>query len=163
MPTQFTQIGQIVGAHGLKGRVKVVPLTDFVERFDTGSRLRLAGNWVEVESVQPQKARLLMKLSGIDDPETAKSHQWEHLEIPVDNSLPPLEDDEYRTIDLIGLTVETEDGETLGEVDNVLEFPAHDVIQVGDIMIPAVKEFVKEVDLDNKKMVVKLIEGMRPE
>jgi len=149
-----------VGAHGLKGEVKVEILTGFVERLDAGRRLRLAGDWVTVEAARLQSGRLILKLSGVGDVDEAKALQWQYLEAPAEER-PDLEEDEYATADLIGLEVVTSDGESIGKIDDVLAMPAHDVLVVGDVMIPAVKQFVKSVDLAGRKITVELIDGMR--
>lgn len=154
------RVGRIVGAHGLKGDVKVELLTDFAERLDVGRRLRLQGDWITVEAARVQGNRLLLHLSGVDDIDQAKALQWEYLEAPEEER-PELEEDEYVTADLIGMEVVTDEGESLGKVNDVLMMPAHDVIVVAGIMIPAVKEFVKDVDVEAKRITVKLIEGMR--
>jgi 16S rRNA processing protein RimM len=155
----FTRVGQIVGAFGLKGLVKVVPLTDFLERFEKGSRLRLKGEWVEIEEFRIHKKRPLLKLSGITTATAAEALQWEYLEIPAAEK-PELEEDEFLSEDLIGLKVVTVEGRELGEVDDVIPMPAHDVIQIGELLIPAVREFVKDIDFDANVMTVKLIPGM---
>jgi 16S rRNA processing protein RimM len=152
-------VGRIVGAFGLKGELKVEPLTDFLERMHKGSRLRLKDEWVTVESFRLHKDRPLLKVSGIDDVTAAQALQWEEL-FSANTERPALEEDEFLTEDLIGLQVVTVEGTELGEVDDVLPLPAHDVLQIGELMIPAVKEFVKDVDLEAGKITVKLIPGM---
>ena len=154
------RVGRIVGTHGLKGELKVQVLTDFIERLEVGRRLRLKGDWVTVEHVREHKGKLLLFLTGIDHINKAEALQWEYLESP-ENERPELDEDEYVTADLVGLDVFTVSGEALGPVKDVLLMPAHDVLLVGEIMIPAVKHFVKEVDLQGKRIVVELIEGMR--
>lgn len=158
---EFVRVGQIVGAFGLKGEVKVEPMTEFEERFQAGSRLRLDGNWVTVESMRVHKGRPMLKLSGVQDATAAEALQWRYLEASAQD-VPELDEDEYLVDDLIGMKVVTVEGEELGEVDEVLPYPAQDVLQVGEIMIPLVKEFVKEVDLDAEVIRVQLIPGMRP-
>jgi len=154
------KIGQIVGAWGIRGQVKVEPLTEFADRFKIGTRLRLGGHWVTVEDFSVHKGRPLLKLSGVDDMNAAEALQWQYLEL---EDAPPveLEEDEYLSEDLIGMQVTTTAGEQLGRVDRVLPYPAHDVLQVGEILIPAVKQFVKKVDLKARRIEVELIEGMR--
>lgn len=154
------RVGRIVGTHGLKGEVKVQILTDFVERLDVGRRLRLRGDWITVTGARVHKERLLLTLEGINNIDDAEELKWEYLEAPSDER-PDLDEDEYVTADLVGLDVVTVEGETLGKVGDVLLMPAHDVLVVGEIMIPAVKQFVKSVDLKDKKITVELIEGMR--
>lgn len=154
------RVGQIVGAFGLKGQVKVDPLTDFVERLEKGHRLFLKDGWVEVEKCAWHKNRPVLKLSGIGNVEAAKALQWEYLEALAER--PPLDEDEFLTEDLIGMKVFDKDGEPLGEVDEVLAYPAHDTLQVGEILIPVVKQFVKRIDLEKGRIDVELIPGMKP-
>lgn len=155
------RIGQIVGAFGLRGELKIEPLTDFWERFQKGARLRLRGDWVTVESYREHKNRPLLKLSGVNDATGAEALQWEYLEAILTDG-PELDEDEYMTDDLIGLRVVSTDGRELGVVDEVLSLPAHDVLQIGEILIPAVKEFVKDIDLDAEVITVQLIPGLLP-
>lgn len=160
MSSQPVRIGQIVGAHGLRGHVKVQPLTDIASRFAVGARLRVRNDWVTVESSVIHKGRPLMKLSGISDVDAAKALQWEYLEaIPEEAEVG---EDEFLVDDLIGCLVVTVDGKELGEVDEVLELPAHDVLQVGEILIPVVREFIVDVDLEEEVITVQLIPGMLP-
>ncbi len=158
----YRRIGQIVGAFGVKGQVKVQPLTDFWERFEKGTSLQLEGEEITVEEVFEHKGRLVLKLSGIDNIETAETFQFKYLS-GSSAFVPTLAKDEYLTADLVGLTVVCSDGKELGVVKDVIASPAHDIIVVGEIMIPAVKQFVKKVDIKHGKMVVELIEGMLPE
>jgi len=158
----YRRIGQIVGAFGVKGQVKVQPLTDFWERFEEGTSLLLEDQEVAVEQAFEHKGRLVLKLSGIDDIETAETFQFKYL-LGSSAFVPNLDKDEYMTADLVGLTVVTSDGMDLGVVKDVIASPAHDIIVVGEVMIPAVKQFVKKVDIKHGKMVVELIEGMLPE
>lgn len=158
----FIKIGQIVGAHGIQGFIKVEPMTDFLSRFDKGSRLRLDGEWVDVVQSSLHKGRPLIRLAHISDRTSAEKLQWKYLEAPEEEA-PRLEEDEYLTDDLLDLEVFTEEGEKLGFVDDVLPMPAQDILVVGEIMIPLVKEFVKLVDLENEKIIVHLIPGMRGE
>lgn len=146
----------------MDGTVKVEPLTDFWERFSTGSRLRLNDTWVEVLASRVHKNRPLIRLSGVDSLTKAQALQWQYLEAPAE-SRPPLEEDEFLTEDLIGMRVITVEGQDLGEVEDVLRMPAHDVIQVGAVLIPAIKEFVKMVDFDTNSITVQLIPGMLEE
>ena len=164
MPRQadaYRKVAQIVGVFGLKGVLKVRPMTDFLERFEPGSSLLLDGREVVIEEVSVQQNKLLVKLEGVDHVDDGRALQFHYLEAPTD-FVPELDEDEYRTVDLVGLHVFTTDEEPLGVVKDIFSTPAHDVIVVGEILIPAIKEFVKEIDIPNGRMVVKLIEGMRP-
>ena len=154
------QVGQIVGAFGIRGQVKVEPLTQFLERLEKGKKLKLGEQWLTVESFSIHKGRPLIKLSGIQTMSQAEQLQWQYLEAPDEK--PTLEEDEFVTEDLIGLSVITVEGEKLGVVEEIFANPAHDVLQAGEILIPVVKEFVKDIDLDAETITVQLIPGMRP-
>jgi 16S rRNA processing protein RimM len=158
---KWGRIGQIVGSFGLKGHVKVTPFTDFTERFDAGTRLRLKDDWITIETVSEHKGHLILKLSGVTNRTAAEALQWNFLEGDI-TERPELEKDEYFTSDLIGLIAETTDGEILGPVGSILPSPAHDTLVIGEIMVPAVKQFVKLVDVKAKRIVLQLIPGMRP-
>jgi 16S rRNA processing protein RimM len=157
--TEPYPVGRIVGAFGLRGEVKVEPLTDFIERLHKGARLRLKGEWVTVESFRLHKNRPLLRLTGVEDATAAEALQWQLLE-SVSTDRPELEEDEFMTSDLIGCQVVTSDGRQLGPITDVLVMPAHDVLQVGSLLIPAVKEFVKQIDLEAELITVELIPGM---
>ncbi len=139
--------------------MKVEVLTDFIERMDVGRRLRLDNQWVTVEGARMHKNRLLLCLSGVDSIEDAQALYQHYLESPTDER-PELDEDEFVTEDLIGLAVKTASGEDLGKVDDVLLLPAHDVLQVDEILIPAVKQFIKKVSIPDGIIEVELIEGM---
>lgn len=160
-PEQRVAVGRVVGAFGIRGQLKVEPLTEFLERFDAGRKVLLDDRWVEVEDAFVQKDRLIVKLAGVDSRNDAEALQWRTLEALADEA-PELDEDEYLSTDLVGLAVVTEDGRRLGNVSNVLAYPAHDILEVGPIMIPAVRQFVKAVDLDEGVIVVRLIPAMEP-
>ncbi len=140
--------------------MKVDPSTDFLERFDKGKDLILNGQTHKVVSSRMHKGRPLIRLEGVPDMAAAEKLQWSYLEVPADDR-PNTADDEFIVDDLIGMRVITEEGELLGELDEVLVNPAHDVFVVGDVMIPAVKNFVRKVDFVSQTITVRLIPGMR--
>lgn len=156
----MVRVGQIAGAFGLRGQVKVQPLTDFAaERFRKGSRLRLNGDWVEIESVSLHKGRPLLKLKGVDTIDAAEALQFKFLEAA---DRPKMAKDEFLVTDLLGLEVRSTGGEQLGIVDEVLQNPAHEILVVDEIMIPFVEQFVKGIDWRTRIVTVELIPGMRP-
>jgi len=156
--SEFQQVGRIVGAFGLKGQVKVELLTDFEERLSAGRRLRLKDDWVTVETSSWHKNRLLLKLEGVNNVDAAEALQWEYLSAPPDDL--ELGEDEFLVSDLEGLKVVLADGTELGIVDEVAAYPAQDILVIGELMIPLVKEFVKDIDLEKGVITVELIEGM---
>lgn len=157
---RFVRVGQIAGAFGLRGQVRIQPLTDFAaERFRKGGRLRLDGEWVDIEAASVHKGRPLLKLRGIDTIDAAEALQFKYVEA---EDRPRMAKGEFLVTDLLGLEVRTLDGEPLGKVDGVLPSPAHEILVVGEIMIPFVDHFVKSVDVRARMVTVQLIPGMRP-
>jgi len=159
MAGEFVRVGQIVGAFGLKGELKVEPLTDADDRFLAGTRLRLNGDWVTVKSMRMHKGRPLVKIDGIEDMTAAEKLRWQYLEAPPLTEA-EMEEGEYLVEDLIGMKVITVEGDDIGKVEDVLPYPAQDVLKVGDVLIPMVEEFVIEVDLEKEIITVKLLPGM---
>lgn len=161
--SKTVRVAQIVGPFGIKGQVKLKLLTDFPERFEAGRRLRLADEWVTIEESLVHKNQLVVRLTGVNDRTDAERLQWSYLEALADERPELEDDDEYFTEDLIGLEVVTTDGRSLGKVDRVDAYPAHDVLVVGNILIPAVKAFVHDIDFDEETITVQLIPGMEDE
>ncbi|MCC6686862.1 MAG: 16S rRNA processing protein RimM [Fimbriimonadaceae bacterium] len=153
-------IGKIVGAFGIDGRMKIESLTDFPERFDLGKKIYIKGDEHKIKWVAWHKTQARVKLDGFTRPEDVEALVGTLVQVPADDR-PDLDEDEFYTQDLIGMKVISVDGEELGELDEVLSLPAHDVLIVGEVMIPAIEEFVQVVDFDEGIITVKLIPGMR--
>jgi 16S rRNA processing protein RimM len=153
-------IGKIVGAFGIDGRMKIESLTDFPERFDLGKKIYIKGDEHKIKWVAWHKTQARVKLDGFTRPEDVEALVGTLVQVPADDR-PDLDEDEFYTQDLIGMKVISVDGEDLGELDEVLSLPAHDVLIVGEVMIPAIEEFVQVVDFDEGIITVKLIPGMR--
>lgn len=152
-------IGEIVSPFGRKGEVKVVPLTDFPERFLALETMRVDGQALEVEGVRFHKGMALVKFEGIDDISSAEVLRGKKILIG-ESELAPLEEDEYYIHDIIGLEAITTEGESLGKVREVIRSPAHDVYVTDRAMIPAVKEFIVSIDIPGGKIVVRPVEGL---
>lgn len=144
-------MGQVVGAFGIQGAVKVVPLTDFEERFAPGSELVLGGSERRVEWSRRRPPGFVVKLAGLDSRTLAEMHRGSYLEIPED-AVHPLPADRWYHHQLVGLAVVTEGGQELGSLTAVLERPANDVwVATRDgveHLIPATQDAVLEVDLE---------------
>lgn len=156
-------IGKIVAPFGLKGEVKVVPFTDFPERFKERGEVYVgseaAGRMRPIESARSHKGSILIKFEGIDDITAAENLRGAEIRIR-ECDLVPLEEGSYYIHDLIGLDVLTTEGEDLGKVTEVLTGPAQDVYVTERAMIPAVKEFVVSIDLQKRQIVVNPMEGL---
>jgi len=151
------RVGQVMGAYGLAGAVKVLPLTDFGDRFDPGARLVLDGCAREVEWSREGQPGLVVKLQGIDNRTFAELFRGRYLEVPQEE-MRELETGRFYHRQVIGLAVVNTAGESIGVVEEVLERPANDVwvSRRGSIehLIPATKDAVIEVDLARGRVVV---------
>ncbi len=151
------RVGQVVGAFGVRGAVKVLSLTDFRDRFRPGSELVLGGVRRGVEWSREQPPGLVVKLTGLDDRTRAEACRGRYLEVPIDEAH-RLPDGTYYHHQLVGLEVRTESGLRLGRVCEVLERPANDVwvARGGDHehLIPATREAVLDVDLEAGRITV---------
>jgi 16S rRNA processing protein RimM len=164
----YFAVGKIVGAHGVRGELKVSLMTDNPERFRPGARLFLESEegpvHVEVVSARPHKGMMLVRLASIQDRTAAEQLQWRRLLIPQTEAMPLGEHENY-VHDLIGLRVETFNGEALGEITEVLSTPANDVYVVagpgGELLLPALRDVVLRVDLEAGTMLVKVPDGLR--
>lgn len=165
---QLMEIGQIVNTYGIKGFLKVVPYTDDITRFED-----LKSIYVEtktslktfiIEDVKYSKNLVLLKLKGIDDINTAEIYKNCYLKIDRKDAV-ELPEDSYFIIDLIGITVFSDNDEELGNIVDVYSTGANDIYVVKNqlgkqVLLPAIGEVIKDVDIQNKKMIVHLIEGL---
>jgi len=149
------KVGQVIGAFGTKGAVKVLPLTDFGDRFEPGQRLRLAGIEREVLWSRDRASGLVVKLSGIESRTLAELFSGGYLEVPEPRPLPR---DSFYHHQLVGLEVRTQSGTSLGRIADVLERPANDVwVARGEgveQLIPATHDAVVEVDVEKGTVIV---------
>lgn len=165
---EYIEIGQIVNTNGLKGVVKVDPFTDDISKFEELKyiyiQLKSELKKVKIEQVRYNKNQVLLKLEGIDSIEEAEKYRNFYLKIEK-KSQEELGEDTYYIVDLIGINVYSENDEYLGTIEDVFPTGSNDVYVVKDnlgkqILVPAIAEVVKEVELKNKKMVIKIIPGL---
>lgn len=166
----FIAVGQIVAPHGIKGEVKVEPMTDFPERFKQGAKVFLAaavdgGEVVQTEiaAARPHQGRWLVLFANVKDRNAAETLRDQYVLIPEADIMPLGEHENYAH-DLIGLEVVTTDGAGLGKLVEILFTPANDVYIVrgpqGEVLIPATREVILSVDLASRRMTVALPEGL---
>lgn len=165
---EYIEIGQIVNTNGLKGVVKVNPFTDDISKFEELKyvyiQLKNELKKVKIEQVRYNKNQVLLKLEGIDSIEEAEKYRNFYLKTEKE-SQEDLGEDTYYIVDLMGLDVYTDKNEYLGKIEDVFPTGSNDVYVVKDnlgkqILIPAIADVVKEVDLKNKKMIINLIPGL---
>jgi 16S rRNA processing protein RimM len=159
VPDDRVAVGKIVGVFGLKGMVKVNPLTNVLSRFASGSEVWAGSTSLLVEQTQRHKEQLRIKFRGVDDPDEAEKLRGRTLHVPTEVR-PQLASDEFLDRDLVGLMVFDLDGEHLGKVSRVVPAPAADLLDVSGTLVPMVSEFVKEIDLEKGQIMLDPVEGM---
>ena len=162
------QVGIITSTHGVRGEVKVYPTTDDPRRFrrlkevvlDTGrEKLNL-----EIEGVKFFKQFVILKFKGLDNINDIEKYRQKSLYVTRKNAV-RLQRDEYFISDLIGLKVQDEDGTELGTVKDGIETGANDVYEVEmadgrSLLLPAIKQCILNVDVENGMMQVHVLEGL---
>lgn len=160
MRKAFLEAGRIVSTHGVRGEMKVLPWADGPEFLTLFHRVFLDGKEYEAESVRVQKTCNLLKLRGVDTMAAAQALREKTVFVCREDV--ELEDGSYFVAELTGLPVFQGDRE-IGKVKEVLSMPGNDVYVVRgekEYMIPAVRAFVKEINVDEGFLRVELIEGM---
>ena len=161
-------VGRVVKARGIRGELKVKLLSDFPERFKEPECVKLEFKNGEIKSFEIEKTRIagnfvIVKLKGIESRDAAETLQGLYLSVSRDETI-PLEENSFYIFELEGMEVFESDGRRIGSVIRVEQYPSNDVLVVGaeteDLMIPAVKEFVKRIDADKRQIIVGLLEGL---
>ena len=165
---KYLEIGQIVNTFGIKGQVKIVPFTDDITRFDELKEIYVEKKnelkLFQIEQVNYKKNMVILKLKGIETVEEAEKLRNCYLKIDRKDAK-KLPKDTYFIVDLLGLDVYTDEGKLLGKVDDKYNAGSSDIYVVKDelgkqILLPAIKDVLKEVDLENQKIIVHLIKGL---
>jgi len=159
MKLQYIEAGEIVSTHGVRGEMKVLPWSDGPEVLLDFDRVRINSVDYSVESCRIQKTCNLLKVNGVETVEDAQKLRGKIVEIYRCD----VADDVIFAAELIGVKVFADD-ELIGEIIEVLDYPGNKVYVVRgehSYMIPAVKQFILETDMENETMHVKLIEGMQ--
>ena len=168
---ELFQVGSITQTHGIKGEVKVFPLTDDIARFKGMKHLLLDGGKegyieLEVENARPQKNLVILKFKGIDNINDIEKYKGKGLYVTKENRV-ALKRDEYFIADLIGCHVYTDENPTVkfGEITDVMETGANDVYEItleqgGNVLLPAIKECILKVDVEAKRVDIHLLKGL---
>ena len=165
---EYFEIGQIVNTSGLKGEIKIKPFTDDITKFNNFKTIYVSIKKelkeFEVEKVRFSKNMVFLKLKGIESIEEAENYRNLYLKIKRDKD-EKLEEDTYYIVDILGCKVYTDEQKELGEVIDVFSTGSNDVYVVKDelgkqILLPAIKDVIKNVDIENKLITVHLMEGL---
>ncbi len=162
------EIGQIINTFGIKGEVKVFPLTDDIKRFDDLEtvyvKTKKESQLYNIESIKYHKNFVLIKFKGINTVEQAEILRNSYLEVDREQAI-PLNEGEYFIADLIGLEVYSDEGKLIGKVDDIYNTGANDIYVVKDdlgkqTLLPGIKDVIKNVDLEKGQIIVHLIPGL---
>lgn len=160
-------IGRVTRPQGIRGEVRVHPLTDFPERFKDDNSVflkrHLNGEWRRIQSHRWQGNIVIVKFEGVDDRNTAEALRDVLIETPDHNKI-TLPKGTYYVNDLIGLSVKTEDGDRVGMLEDIEQNGTQDlyVVRNGEkeILIPAVKSFIQKIDIEAGEIIITPIEGL---
>ena len=162
-------VGYVVRAKGIRGEVRVEPLTGRIERFDElrevfFERGREPTRRLVIDGWRPDAPGVLVKFAGIDTPEEAKQALAKgYITVPREE-VPPLPQGAHYVFELMGCQVEDESGRVLGEIAEVLKMPSYDVyvVRSGDreVMVPAVENFVKDISVEQRRVSVRGVEEL---
>ena len=165
------QVGSITQTHGIRGEVKVFPLTDDISRFKNMKNLLLdAGKEgyisLEVENARPQKNLVILKFKDIDNINDIEKYKGHGLYVTKDNRV-ELKEDEYFIADLIGCDVylDSDKDNRFGTISDVMETGANDVYEITlesgkTVLVPAIKDCILDVDIEGRRMEIHLMEGL---
>ena len=160
---EFITIGQILAPWGIKGKLKVAVVTDFPQRFTSTSKIYVNRQPMTIDSTQWHKGKAIIKLNTIDSIEAAQRLRGQPIEIHH-SQVYPLPQDQYYHFQLIGLEVWTNQGELLGTITEILTAESNDNYVVrgakGEILIPAIEDVVKSIDLSEGRIVIEAIPGL---
>lgn len=164
----YLRVGVISSTHGIKGEVKVFPTTDNVQRFQKLKKVFLDTGkaYVELEigGVKFFKNQVILKFKGYDSINEIEKYKGMDLLVSREDAI-PLGENENFIVDLIDMTVETDEGEILGTLIDVLQTGANDVYVVKtkeqkEILLPAIRDCILDVNVEEKRMRVHVLEGL---
>ncbi len=160
---EFITVGQILAPWGIRGKLKVKVVTDFPQRFAPSSEVYVNRQPMTIDLAEWHAGNVIIKLNTIDSIEAAQGLKGQPIEIHR-SQLKPLPEGQYYHFQLIGLEVWTTQGELLGTVIEILTAESNDNYIVhgtqGEILIPAIEDVVKSIDLNEGRVIIEPIEGL---
>jgi 16S rRNA processing protein RimM len=162
---EYLKIGQIISVVGIKGELKVYPYTDAPNSFENFDAVIIDSTTYKIEKVRRKSDNIvILKLFGIDDRNTSETYRQKLIFIDKKDTKPLLEGSYYIN-NLIGLLVETTEGTYIGELIDVIQNKSQDLYEIQQengetFLLPAVEEFIINIDINKRTMIVKLIEGL---
>lgn len=168
MKQEYFELGQIVNHFGIKGMLKVNSFTDDISKFEKLTTILVEKNGklekMQIEEVKYSKNQVLLKIKGINTVEEAEKYRGCYLKIARKDAK-ELPEGTYYIADLIGLEVYTDEQILLGKLTDIYNSGANDIYVVKNelgkqILLPAIKEVIKQVDIEQEKIVVHLLKGL---
>jgi 16S rRNA processing protein RimM len=164
MQQNIMEIGFVNNVRGLKGELKATHFCDYKEIYEELPFVIIDNNKFEIEYIKYHKNQIILKLFNINTIYEAESLKNKKIYSPREN-LPPLLEGKFYIVDLIGIEVYLKDGSLIGKITDVIQNGPNDIYEIKDennktVLIPAVKEFIAETDIKNKKIVITPIEGL---
>jgi 16S rRNA processing protein RimM len=160
---EFITVGRVLASYGVKGKLKVKTETDFPQRFTPGAKVYINRQQMTIDSAEWHSGKLVIKLNTIDSKEDTQKLQGKTVEI-CRSQVHFLPEGQYYYFQLIGLEVWTTQGEFLGNITKILATESNDNYVVrstkGEILIPAIEDVIKSIDLDKGCLVIEPIAGL---
>ena len=162
------EVGKIVNTHGLRGEVKVVPWTDYPEVFEDIETVYIKKKSdferLDIAGIKYQKNNLIIRFAQLKDINEAEKYKNRVL-YAERASLGELPEGVYYIADLIGLDVVKEDGEKVGIISDVFNTGSNDIYEVKregqkNLLLPVIDDVVLNIDIENKKVTVRMMEGL---
>lgn len=153
---QFIVIGKIVNTHGLKGELKVYPLTDNLSRFKKLVYIYIDEKIRRVINCKLQSKRAILKIDGINSIEDANTYKNKYIKVKRKDAI-QLENGQYYISDIIGCTVMDTNGVNYGKISEVIHTPNNDVYWIKEkkeLLIPALDKIVLNIDIENSKILI---------
>ena len=162
MDSRFLEAGVIVNTHGVRGEVRILPWADSPDFLIGFKHFYIDGSPVEVIAARPHKSFVIATLDGVSDIESAI--RLKNRTVSIDRGDVVLEEGQHFVVDIVGLrAIDSDNGEELGTIADVLQLPANNVYVIKgarEILVPAVSEFVDEININEGFVRIRLIEGM---
>lgn len=166
-PPEQLVVGRIARPHGVRGALVVDPVSRVIESLRPGSIVFIGEleRTFEIVNIRPHRKRYLVAVEGIDDRNQADEYRDLEVKLSYEEGA-PLDEHEYYYWQILGMTVDTEQGEQLGEVIDIIETGANDVYIIrsssgDDLLIPAIEDVILKVDLEANRMRVRLLPGLQ--
>lgn len=160
---QKINTGKITATHGIRGEVKVYPLSDFSARFDKNSKLYVDDLPLTIEKSRSHKNMFIIKFKGYDNINDVLKFVGKYLEINKKDTA-PLPEGEFYIFDIIDCHVYTNDDIYVGKVESIIETGSNDVYVVKhekkEVLIPAIRQVISNIDIENKKIIITPLEGL---